>query len=208
MKTHLQSLIERGRAFWRQAQCGAATLAVRKQQVLRVLPIAAMCLMVLLMSGVALAAPAPDSGTVPAAQTASGASQQGAGQDDSRSGSSAQNQPLAATPTPICVAGRDDSTTCAQHLTTTLSSGAKAFYVIGVWVAIVVAVLVIIWTTPGAIVGAATSNSKVVSQLVTRIAIIVGLILLAINSWTILQFFLGASGQSISPPSFPTVTGG
>lgn len=198
MKNHLQSLIERGRAFWRQAQCSAATLAVRKQQVLRVLPIAAMCLMVLLMSGVALAAPAPTSGT----------SQQGAGQTSARSGSSAQNQPLAATPTPICVAGRDDSTTCAQNLTTTLSSGAKAFYVIGVWVAIVVAVLVIIWTTPGTIVGAATSNSKVVGQLVTRIAIIVGLILLAINSWTILQFFLGASGQSISPPSFPTVTGG
>ena len=172
----------------------------------RLAPIGGLSLMLLFVSGVALAAPA---GAAPAAQVASVGSQGPTGsQSGSQGGSSSQNrQAPAANPTPICQTG-DSSTKCAQNLTNTLSDGAKAFYQIGVWVAIVVAVLVIIWTTPPAIVGAATSNSKVIGQVAARIAIIVALILLAINSWSILQFFLGSSGQSISPPPFPTITGG
>ncbi|HEX6778956.1 MAG TPA: hypothetical protein VF099_12185 [Ktedonobacterales bacterium] len=174
----------------------------------RLVPIGGLSLMLLFVSGVALAAPAP-AGSAPAAQVASVGSQGPTGSlSGSQGGGSSQNQQApAANPTPICQTG-DSSTTCAQHLTGTLSDGAKAIYQIGIWVAIVVAVLVIIWTTPPAIVGAATSNSKVIGQLAARIAIIVALILLAINSWSILQFFLGSSGQSISPPSFPTINGG
>lgn len=172
---------------------------------IRLLPVAGLSLMLLFVSGVALAAPAPAG----AAQVASASSQGSTGSLSApQGGSSSQNQQgPAANPTPICQSG-DSSTKCAQNLTTTLSSGAQAIYQIGVWVAIVVAVLVIIWTTPPAIMGAATSNSKVIGQLAARIAIIVALILLAINSWSILQFFLGSSGQSISPPSFPTINGG
>lgn len=167
----------------------------------RLLPIGGLSLMLLFASGVALAAPA--------AQIASVGSQGPTGNLSApQGGGGSQNQQApAANPTPICQTGQS-STTCAQNLTGTLSDGARAFYQIGVWVAIVVAVLVIIWTTPPAIVGAATSNSKVIGQVAARIAIIVALILLAINSWSILQFFLGSSGQSISPPSFPTINGG
>lgn len=174
----------------------------------RLVPIGGLSLMLLFVSGVALAAPAP-AGAAPAAQVASVGSQGLTGNLSAPQGrSSAQNrQAPAANPTPICQTGQS-STTCAQNLTGTLSDGARAFYQIGVWVAIVVAVLVIIWTTPPAIVGAATSNSKVIGQVAARIAIIVALILLAINSWSILQFFLGSSGQSISPPPFPTISGG
>ena len=70
---------------------------------------------------------------------------------------------------------------------------------------IVVAILVIIWTTPSGIFAAASSNSKVVSQVIVRLGIIAALILLALNSWTILQWFLGGSSSQIQAPSLPTI---
>jgi hypothetical protein len=150
--------------------------------------------------GVALAAPNPSAGAVPAAQAA-GASQGVSG----RANTLPSSQLVGSAPTPICQVG-DSGNTCARHLTGTLDSAAQAIYQVGVWVAIAVAVLVIIWTTPSAILAAATSNSKVIGQLAARIVIIAALVLLAVNSWTILQFFLGTASQTVTPPTFPDIS--
>jgi hypothetical protein len=98
-----------------------------------------------------------------------------------------------------------DPTDCANKLTGQLGGMAQAIYQVGVWAAIVVAILVIIWTTPSGIFAAASSNSKVVSQVIIRLGIIAALILLALNSWTILQWFLGGSSSQIQAPSLPTI---
>lgn len=202
MSQLLRSGYRRGRDKVRACLPAPSTLKRGKRVLLRLLPLWSLSLFLLGVSGVALAAPASVSGApagAPAALRASAPQ----GYSNANSRRAPPN-----TPTPICQAGTDTATQCAQHLTSTLSSGAQAFYVVGVWVAVVVAILVVIWTTPMAIMGAASNNSKVIGQLAARIAIIVALLLLAINSWTILSFFLGSSSQTISPPSFPTVSGG
>ncbi len=176
---------------------------------LRLLPLWSLSLFLLGVSGVALAAPASVSGAATLAPAASGASlgQNGSASAPQNSSHAQSKHAPPPTPTPICPPGTHVDT-CAQNLTNTLGSGAKAFYEIGVWTVIVVAILVIIWTTPPAIMGAATSNSRVIGQLAARIAIIVALVLLAINSWTILSFFIGeTTNNGITPPPFPTIVG-
>lgn len=163
---------------------------------LHLLPVGLLMLAFVLFSSPALAASAQDSNATLTTQTSIPAS--------TRQLLSAFT-PLAQTP-PTCPSGQS-ANECAKTLTNSFNGTAQAIYQVGVWVVIVVGVLVIIWTTPAAIAAAATNNSRIIGQVVTRIGLIIGLILLAINSWTILQWFLGTAGQTISSPSLPNIGG-
>lgn len=163
---------------------------------LHLLPVGLLTLALVLFSSPALAASTQVSGPKSSAQMTAPASVLH---------SMSAFLPLAQTP-PTCP--QDQSANqCAQTLTNSFNGTAQAIYQVGVWVVIVVGVLVIIWTTPAAIAAAATNNSRIIGQVVTRIGLIIGLILLAINSWTILQWFLGTAGSSITAPSLPKIGG-
>ena len=175
---------------------------------LRALSVAPVGLILLFSAGTALAAPSS------AAPTALTSFSSASGQAIAAKGVTIQayqqvsgNQslgPLGGPPQPTCDKNTDPNG-CASQLTTKLGTTAKAIFQVGIWVAVVVAVLVVVWTTPSGIFAAANNNSKVLSQVVIRLGLIAALILLAINSWTILQWFLGDQGNNITSPTFPGI---
>lgn len=91
---------------------------------------------------------------------------------------------------PVCMQGAS-ADQCTSNLIGVLGNPAHGLYTLGIWTCVIVAVLVIVWTTPGAILQASGNNSRVVALFIGRIGIIFLLVLFAFNSWSLLQWMLG-----------------
>ncbi len=169
----------------------------QRKRFLRLVIIGALSLVLLSLSGVALAAPTPSAEPGAAAHAAAG----------SQAGLSRQGiMPRAQATLPSCDA-INNPTQCVTNITSTLGSGASAFFEFGIWAIVVIATLVILWQILQAIGrGGASGNAVIIRDVVWRIAIVGILVFLAINSQTIMNWFLGGSTPTISPPTFPTIS--
>ncbi len=165
----------------------------QRKRAVRLAATGGLSLALLSLSGVALAAPTSPSGSDAASGSQAVLSSQG-------------SAPQAVPTLPPCDAV-NNPTNCVNNITTPLSKGATAFFQFGIWAVVVLATLVVVWQIIQAISrGGASGNAQVIKDVVWRIAIVGILVFLAINSQTIMNWFLGGSTPTISPPTFPTIS--
>lgn len=165
--------------------------------VLRLAAIGVLSLALLTLGGVALAAPATPVRSDTTAHTAAGSQAM-----PNKRGS----VPQAAPTLPSCDAVNNPNQ-CVTNITTPLGKGATAIFQFGIWAIVVLATLVVLYQILQAITkGGVSGNAQIIKDVVWRIAIVGILVFLAINSQTIMNWFLGGSTPAVSPPTWPTIS--
>lgn len=112
------------------------------------------------------------------------------------------DSPPAPTPTPC---DSNDPKSCANQVSGQFNKLYQVIFLVGVILAIAIAVILLIVSAIRGMIAAGQGESHVIYNTIMKAIAIIILLVIAIESPNIINLLLNGAGQSITPPSLPTV---